>query len=253
MAKARKKKTSSRRAKASSRELGISELRGPFGDQLRQTLARYACPFIWYEDSSQAFVLGASCFFVDWGRGPFAITADHVYEGYLKTKAGYHLKCQLGNLAFDPQARLLDRKRPNSRDPDIATFRVSEKEVEEAGKIALTARAVIPQEGKGILFAGFPGIHRSLLGPGKLEIGISMGAGNCDHGHRPHFLFVRRKVLRRNRWLSRPTEGSRHGRTERRAGVITSQLTVRCDFLAASRSDDRVPGIPQAPLCRSSR
>jgi hypothetical protein len=55
-------------------------------------------------------------------------------------------------VVFNPVERLIDR----NVDLDIATFRVSPEEIRRAKKIAFTMQSFVPQEGKGVFFAGFP-------------------------------------------------------------------------------------------------
>jgi hypothetical protein len=75
-------------------------------------------------------------------------------------------------LRFDPEERLIDR------DPtlDIATFRITEREVETImGKwIHRPAQwpPLPPEEGKGVFTAGSPAVHRRILSGHAIEWGV---------------------------------------------------------------------------------
>ncbi len=91
------------------------------------------------------------------------ITADHVYAAYLdaRDKFGDFARCQLGNLRFVPESRLIAR----SKSLDIATFAVTSEEIKRTydGKFAMSFDPMNPQIGKGVFFAGFPGRERRRL------------------------------------------------------------------------------------------
>lgn len=116
-------------------------------------------------------------FFLDCGAGCFAVTAAHVYEGYLAAKgAQARLVCQVGDVSFDPAAALIDC----DLDIDIATFRFSAEQVQEAGKVVLTGcqpswPPYTPQVDRGVVFAGFPGIERRWIARRAINWGIYTG------------------------------------------------------------------------------
>ncbi len=104
-------------------------------------VAGYAVPIFWLappgdgrEGDRNGRVRNGTLFVVDAGMGPFAVTANHVYEGYVAAKAKHSgTRCRVlpkpdgrgrAPLAFDPEARLIDR----IRDPDIATFGITVRE-----------------------------------------------------------------------------------------------------------------------------
>jgi hypothetical protein len=62
-----------------------------------------------------------SMFFLDCGRGPFAVTAGHVYEQYLEDSQRRHIGgTQVANIGFDPAERLIAWGK--NLGLDIATF-----------------------------------------------------------------------------------------------------------------------------------
>jgi hypothetical protein len=58
---------------------------------------------------------------------------------------------------------------------DIATFHVSGDEIRRAKKIAFTMEPFVPQEGKGVFFAGFPATALEQIGPATYNAGIMSG------------------------------------------------------------------------------
>jgi hypothetical protein len=105
-----------------------------------------------------------SIFFLDCGRGPFAVTAGHVYEKYRKDSTERLLVgCQLENHAFDLKDRLIDNGLSKA-DIDIATFRITPEEIGRLGKSVV--RGVdgpwppAPRIDEVVFFAGFPRAER---------------------------------------------------------------------------------------------
>jgi hypothetical protein len=50
----------------------------------------------------------ASMFFLDCGRGPFAVTAGHVFEQFVEDRVERRVRgCQIGNVGFNPEDRLI--------------------------------------------------------------------------------------------------------------------------------------------------
>jgi hypothetical protein len=73
-----------------------------------------------------------SMFFLDCGRGPFAVTAGHVFEQFVKDRAELRVRGrQIGNIGFNPEERLIDWGR--DRRIDLATFRITPEEIAEIG------------------------------------------------------------------------------------------------------------------------
>src|ERR1700684_2255068 len=96
--------------------------------------ASYATPFFWGDPRRDGDVHHGSAFFIQWDRGPFGVTANHVYKQCLRHMAESRgVVCQLGRgVKIEPSDRLLDC----SDDPDIATFHITEDELRRIGKIA---------------------------------------------------------------------------------------------------------------------
>jgi len=101
--------------------------------------ARYVTRLFWhYQDKSLwtppfALAQHASMFFLDCGRGPFAVTAGHVYETYLECRQRRRVRStQIANVDFDPVERLIACGK--NRGLDIATFRITPEEIAATGK-----------------------------------------------------------------------------------------------------------------------
>jgi hypothetical protein len=160
-----------------TRDEAISMLQGPYGREIGNVASSYTAVFFWMTIAPTAEIGHGSIFFLECGSGAFAVTANHVYEAYLERKQlDPSLTCQIGNLPFVPEARLIDR------DPelDVATFRIEEREVEADGKVIHRVSPnnwppKPPDLGKGVFFAGYPKVHRKVHHPKKVEWGTYVG------------------------------------------------------------------------------
>lgn len=167
----------------------IEFARGPFAKQLHRTAATYVTTFRW---SYIHATLGTqrwrngSAFFIDIGGRIIAITAAHVYRLYLNGKqvARGKIACQLGDLVFDPEARLI----AVSDSIDIATFSVSADELTKVGKqpFAVAARDWPPPHpsparpghmGLTAYFAGFPEDSRIWINSQVIGFGLYIAGG----------------------------------------------------------------------------
>lgn len=156
----------------------IELLKGQYGREIANVASSYTSAFYWISPKIRKINNG-SIFFLDFGAGPFAVTADHVYQGYLDTKENDPLtKCQIGNSVFSPIERLIDR----DKDLDIATFSIEKKDIEFDNK---TVHIVDinswppkpPDVGKGIFFAGYPGGERTVQIKNGFEINFGTYVG----------------------------------------------------------------------------
>jgi hypothetical protein len=123
-----------------------------------------------------------SAFFVDTGTRLIVVTAEHVYRAYLKARDNASkgsITCQLGNLLFKPEERLIDA----SQDLDIATFEISAEELIEVGKRAFTlGDGIWPpphpgSSGLNAIVAGFPEKTTLWISPTGASFGMFLGAG----------------------------------------------------------------------------
>ena len=101
-----------------------------------------------------------------------------VVEAFVKAKAAKPTTtCQLMAEAFPLDRAIIGM----GTTADIATFRVSEKVIGRLGKQACTAwPPIMPQVGKGIICAGYPGLERIQTGVQEHNFGIYC-AGSLAH------------------------------------------------------------------------
>ena len=150
---------------------------GDYGRELLRTTARYVAPIFWVVDSSgePTITSNGTVFFLDTGVQTLAVTANHVYEDYCRAKNNGGARCQILNLDFDPISRLIDQ----SAAYDIATFQITPEEIQivdpDSGttKIPLAGwPPCVPDVGRGIMFAGYPGIERIEFGAREMGFGV---------------------------------------------------------------------------------
>ena len=153
------------------------------GEAMLQAVSRHVAPIFWSlgsADGTGRILNNGTIFLVDVGRGPFALTANHVYEGYLAARAEHPrvdsfvlpMSCdgvRHTRLPFDLESRLIARL----YDPDIATFRVTPEEAERL-RIGVVTRwpPLVPAAGQAVAFAGFPGHRRRSVGPCDLSFAV---------------------------------------------------------------------------------
>jgi hypothetical protein len=107
-----------------------------------------------------------------------AVTAAHVYRGYLDAKLGARrVLCHIGNVEFDPERRLVGI----GQNVDIVTFDFTYEELRRVGKQALVvADAVLwppphPFSGQGAFLVGFPAASRLWLSWRAMSFGLYIG------------------------------------------------------------------------------
>ena len=168
-----------------SKEEARQILRTGFGRQLYLTAANYVAPVFWGESRSEVaspIINNGSIFFLNCGGPTLAVTAHHVYAGYLaRKKYNPNIACQIGNLNFNPESRLIDF------DPelDIATFRITENEVATLDKtIHCPPQSKWPPpppvKGKGVFFCGFAASGRAFRGRRSLDFETYFAALTAD-------------------------------------------------------------------------
>jgi hypothetical protein len=116
-----------------------------------------------------------SIFFLDCGRGPFAVTAGHVYDAYLEDVQKRHVRgVQVANIDFNPVERLIASGK--NLGLDIATFRITPGEIAATGKN--TIRGIDgpwpppPNKGEVVYFGGFPGCERDRIRSKEFSFGL---------------------------------------------------------------------------------
>jgi hypothetical protein len=141
-----------------------------FGMDVLLSGLEFAVPLWWVFDDGEAGLIlrNGTAFLVDRGHGIFAVTAAHVLKEYFAAKKiADNIVCQLGNIEFDPEARVI---RSNDQ-LDIATLRVSDLEATQIAKAIVISEPPIftplmPAAGNLSFFAGFPAQTRGLTSNG---------------------------------------------------------------------------------------
>ncbi len=154
-------------------------LAGPFGRYLMMSGGDHVTWITWTRSSRMLIMPpirhNGSFFFLDCGLGPIGVTAAHVYQEYQHHRAqGRVQDCQIGNVPFNPEDRLIDCG--SGKEPDIATFRVTQAEVQATNNQPVKgtngAWPQPPAPGETVFFAGFPGIERWQIGRRSLSFGL---------------------------------------------------------------------------------
>jgi hypothetical protein len=161
----------------------IEFARSPFVKHLHMTAGAHVTTFRWsYVHSTlgtQRWRNG-SALFLDISGRIIAVTAAHVYRLYLEgiQMARGKIACQLGDLMFDPKARLI----AVSDSIDIATFSVSADELAQIGKQPFAVPAgdwppPHPSPGLTAYFAGFPEAGRLWINSQAISFGLYIAGG----------------------------------------------------------------------------
>ena len=116
-----------------------------------------------------------SMFLLDCGRGAFAVTAAHVFDGFLGDRQTHRVRsCQIGNVGFNPEERLIASGAQQGI--DIATFRVTPEEIAATGKRTVRGADGVwpppPNIGEPVFFGGFPGAERVAVAPHEISFGL---------------------------------------------------------------------------------
>jgi hypothetical protein len=157
---------------------------GEYGQALLKHVAALAVPFLIIRrgkfsranpSQNKGLFTNGTAFFIDFGNGPFGVTANHVVEEALaETTVSLGLFPKQYRQPAQALVEFNDlRQRIIWQSPshDVATFRIGDEEIQHLGVSILTARPIIPEEGRGgIAFVGFPGAQREIVGIGGSQI-----------------------------------------------------------------------------------
>jgi len=154
-----------------SLEEAIFLMRSGLAKEMRDLAARYVMPICWItaRDRKPWILDNGSAFLLDCGDGPFLVTANHVYEGFVAAKHQHpDAVCMVGDVRFDYAGRRIACDTAY----DVATFRVAHDEIDQLanyanGKIILTGSQkswppTPPAVDRGVFFVGFPGDGRAM-------------------------------------------------------------------------------------------
>ena len=131
---------------------------------IRELTRSYTCPFYWYDDSrplGQSVLHNGTVTFVNTGAATLAISANHVYDQYIRDKAQYpHIKCQFGGATVEPERYICS----SSENHDLVTFRLPEVLTAATRVIVHNSPKWPPErlkESDLVVFGGYPGHRRS--------------------------------------------------------------------------------------------
>src|SRR5262245_8900513 len=89
---------------------------------LRGLVMSHTSPVWWYDDRravGESIVHSGTVTFVNTGSRIIGVSANHVYEQYMKDKAAVpSLKCQIGNVTIEPERYVID----SDKSLDLVTF-----------------------------------------------------------------------------------------------------------------------------------
>jgi hypothetical protein len=117
-------------------------------------------------------------FFLDLGGKLLAVTAAHVFQGYLddRAKAPRDIVCHIENVIFNPEVRLVGAG--SKYTVDIATFSVTREELQAIGKQVVIGEPwppPVPKVGEGVFLSGFPAKLRLWFRPNELSFAMFAG------------------------------------------------------------------------------
>jgi hypothetical protein len=166
-------------------------IRGGLGKAELEFIASVTAPLFWILRRSDGTeqVKSGSVFFLDAGKGVFAVTASHVVEECLNdTRAPTFVQCMIGGHGRTAYFHLGDRIIDAHHDIDIATLRVSRNEVELTGHTVLTGYQKawpprLPEVDRGVTYCGFPGIGRRWLARREISFGCVAMGGIATSSH----------------------------------------------------------------------
>ena len=150
-----------------------------FGRRMNNSGSEYVALFVWRYQSkvieTPFLPRQGSMFFLDCGRGPFAVTAGHVFEQFVEDHRLRRIRsCQVGNIGFRPEDRLIAWGK--NLGLDIATFKVTPEEIAAMGKRIVQgtddAWPPPPNRDEAVFFGGFPGSERDSIGPHEMVFGL---------------------------------------------------------------------------------
>jgi hypothetical protein len=160
-------------------------LRGEWARGMQKWAASHTAFFRWTRRTllGTLKVNSGSVFFLQLHDRLLAVTAAHVYEGYLadKKKAPRHILCHIGNVPFDPEARLVGLG--SGKTIDIATFWITWDELRAIDKQPVDGSdwpPPIPTAGQAVFLSGFPGAIRFWTGNRAFSFAIYSGLNKVD-------------------------------------------------------------------------
>jgi hypothetical protein len=153
------------------------------GEAELRCITSITAPLFWVDKQGEKEfkARNGSVFFLDAGEGSFAVTAAHVIQGWRDDCRSENIvTLQVGDLPvdFDGAHAII----ASHAAMDIATFRITKREVESLGKTVLTGYQKAwpprpPDQGKGLYFSGFLGVGRLWMSAREISFGAAPGSG----------------------------------------------------------------------------
>jgi hypothetical protein len=155
-------------------EAKAREITALIAEPCRQFIASCCVPVFWWaaDQPDRKVLHNGTITLVKTSARVIGLTADHVVTGCLEAFEGGGVCVQIADAsAHDLRARVIAR----SEELDIATLDMDGL-MERLGwpdKRPLESWPPIPpQEGRGIMIGGYPGIEREVIGPGEMSFGL---------------------------------------------------------------------------------
>lgn len=164
----------------------IAVVRDGLGEAELKFVAAITALLFWIlrDSNNNEMVKGGSLFFLDAGEGVFAVTAAHVIvECFNDSKSPMFVQSMIGSSGgVSLPIYLGDRIIDAHEGIDVATFRVSRKEVQYTGRVPLTGYQKkwpprLAEVGCGVTYCGYPGNGRLWLARRKISFGCVTMAG----------------------------------------------------------------------------
>ncbi|WHS94242.1 hypothetical protein VPK21_004365 [Sinorhizobium kummerowiae] len=155
---------------------------GAYGDACREILKGCCFPVFWHEQSEQGSTVlhSGTVTVVRTQTRLFGITAAHVVSGYINDRLSKNVALFFYEKQM-PGFQVIDSSdnHPSSRSLDVATIELDEDELALIGKpiIPLSFPFGVPEEGRGIMLAGYPGIDRVPTAAFELDFGLFTALG----------------------------------------------------------------------------
>lgn len=147
---------------------------GDLGTVYRDILRRSCAPVYWFGLTSRVphIINNGTLTFVRTSQRLLAVTAAHVFRGWEVDSKKQRVRLQVSNLVVDDLwSKLIDV----SDDLDIATIQIDDRFLAALGRDVTPLTSwppQVPQEGKGIMLAGYPAIERIEAEPFSVDFGL---------------------------------------------------------------------------------
>ncbi len=157
-----------------SEEKAKELISGELGDVYRDILDRCCEPIFWFQRNvdKTKILHNGTLTIVKTPQSLFGITAAHVLRAYEKDKKEKQIALQLFDTEVDD---VLDNVIDISDNHDLATITIDEKVLKNLGKEIAPLESwppKPPQEGRGIMIAGYPSIERDESGELEVNFGL---------------------------------------------------------------------------------